>query len=89
MCEEKETGGYRYIKRNLDNPVEDYLVDVKQKMLATATTKAMKYKKIDPNLNVHRVYNSKGYIDGVFKVSDFLSHFKDRNWANPYQDKNR
>ena len=63
MCEEKETGGYRYIKRNLDNPVEEYLVDVKQKMLATTTTKAMKYKEINPNLNVHRVYNSKVYID--------------------------
>ena len=63
MCEEKETGGYLYIKRNLDNPVEEYLVDVKQTMLAATTSKALKYKEINPNFNVHGVYNSKVYID--------------------------
>ena len=63
MCEDKGTGGYRYIKRNLDNPVKDVLVDVKQKMLESTTSKASTYKVMNPNLSVHGVYNSKVCID--------------------------
>ena len=63
ICEEKGTGGYRYIKRNLDNPVDDILVDIKQKMLDSTTSKALTYKEINPNLSVHGVYNSKVYIN--------------------------
>ena len=32
MCEAKGTGGYRFIKRMLDNPVDEYLVGVKQRI---------------------------------------------------------
>ena len=29
LCEAKDTGGYRYVKRLLDDPLEEYLKDVK------------------------------------------------------------
>ena len=63
MCEEKGTNGYRYIKRNLNNPVEEVLVSVKQNILDSTTSKALTYKVMNPNLSVHGVYNSKVYID--------------------------
>ena len=63
MCAEKGTNGYRYIKSNLDNPVEEVLVSVKQNILDSTTSKALTYKVMNPNLSVHGVYNSKVYID--------------------------
>ena len=63
MCEAKSTGGYRYFKRLLDNPEEECLVEVKRKMTDSSTSKALKYKEMNPNLNIHGVYNSKVYID--------------------------
>ena len=88
MCEEKETGGYRYIKRNLDNPVEEYLVDVKQTMLAATTSKALKYKEINPNFSVHGAYNSEVYIDerkrvifSKFRTSSHSLKIETGRWA--------
>ena len=63
MCEAKSTGGYRFIKRMLDNPVDEVLAQVKRKMKNETGSKAMKYKEINPDLHVHKVYTSDIYID--------------------------
>ena len=56
MCEAKGTGGYRCIKRMLDNPVEECLLNVKRTMNDATSSKALKYKEINPGLTVHPVY---------------------------------
>ena len=88
MCEAKGTGGYRFIKRMLDNPVDEYLVDVKQRMNNSASSKALKYKEINPELSIHSVYDSKVYIDerkrvtfSKFRTSSHSLKIETGRWA--------
>ena len=63
MCEEKGTGGYRYIKRLLDSPELQCLHETKQNFKRETGTKALRYKEINPRLSVHEVYHTNKYID--------------------------
>ena len=88
MCETKGTGGYRFIKRMLDNPVEECLLDVKRAMNNASSSKALKYKEMNPGLNVHTVYNSNVYIDErkrvvftKFRTSSHSLRIETGRWA--------
>ena len=88
MCETKGTGGYRYIKRMLDNPIEECLLDVKRTMNIATSSKALKYKEINPGFTVHPVYNSKIYIDErkrvvftKFRTSSHSLRIETGRWA--------
>ena len=88
MCESKGTGGYRHIKRMLDNPVEECLLDVKRAMSDARSSKALKYKEMNPGLNVHTVYNANVYIDErkrvvftKFRTSSHSLRIETGRWA--------
>ena len=88
MCKAKGTGGYRFIKRMLDNPVDEYLVDMKQRMNNSTSSKALKYKEINPELSIHSVYDSKVYIDerkrvtfSKFRTSSHSLKIETGRWA--------
>jgi hypothetical protein len=88
MCESKGTPGYRYIKRLLDNEINETLEELKAKFENETGTKATKYKEINPDLKVHPVYNTDTYIDERkrvvftrFRVSSHSLKIETGRWA--------
>ena len=63
LCEQHNTNGYKFIIRCLNSEPMEKLNKLKEKFIRNEEgSKALAYKDVNPDLNVHRIYTTKDYV---------------------------
>ena len=63
ICESKRTGGFRTLENILNSVARNQQSSLKENFSNATTSKAVMYKRINPNLSLHEAYTTTKYVN--------------------------